>query len=47
MAKSIPKELITQPPRYEFELRTIIYSTKDCIFKDEVYLFISIIDHPM
>lgn len=27
---------ITPPPRYPFELRTIIYETRNCVFKDEL-----------
>ena len=42
MVKSIPKELISPPPRYEFELRAIVYETKDCVFKDEVIIIIII-----
>jgi hypothetical protein len=36
LIKSIPREPIAPPPRYEFELRVIVYETKDCVFKDEV-----------
>ena len=27
---------ITAPPRYEFELRAIIYEARNCVFKDEL-----------
>ena len=35
-ARSTPKAKIAPPPRYEFELRTIVWETKECVFKDEV-----------
>ena len=35
-AKDDPIIKITAPPRYEFELRSIIYETRDCVFKDEL-----------
>jgi hypothetical protein len=31
-----PSIKIMKPPRYEFELRVIIWSTKNCVFKDEI-----------
>lgn len=27
---------ITAPPRYLFELRVIIFETRNCVFKDEL-----------
>ena len=34
--KAHPMVHIEAPPRYEFELRTIIWETKDCVFKEEL-----------
>jgi hypothetical protein len=36
LAKANPMIKITPPPRYPFELRTIIYETRNCVFKDEL-----------
>jgi len=33
--KKIPPIEISPPPRYEFELRAIVWSTKECVYKDE------------
>ena len=31
----MPALAITKPPRYEMEIRLIVWETKDCVFKDE------------
>jgi hypothetical protein len=36
LAKQNPVIKIEAPPRYEFELRTIVWETRNCIFKDEL-----------
>lgn len=36
MQTKFPKENICAPPKYKFELRTIIWGTQDCVFKDEL-----------
>ncbi|KAL4431869.1 hypothetical protein ABPG74_012681 [Tetrahymena malaccensis] len=33
--KQMPPLPITKPPKYEFEIRVIVWETKDCVFKDE------------
>lgn len=35
-AKSHPIIKIEPPPRYKFELRTIVWETRECVFKDEL-----------
>lgn len=35
-AQSVPRFDIRPPPREEFELRVIVYETRDCVFLDEV-----------
>lgn len=34
--KTVPLVMLSPPPRYEFELRVIVWSTKDCEYKDEI-----------
>lgn len=33
--KTLPPLPITRPPKYEMEIRVIVWETKDCVFKDE------------
>jgi hypothetical protein len=33
--KENPAIKISPPPRYEMELRVIVWETKDCVYKDE------------
>lgn len=35
-AKANPMVKIEPPPRYEFELRAIVWETKNCVFKNEL-----------
>jgi len=34
--KAHPMVHIEAPPRYEFDLRTICWEAKDCVFKEEL-----------
>lgn len=36
--RKIERVRLRPPPRYEFELRVIIWQTKNCVFKDEIEL---------
>ena len=36
LAKQFPAVKIEAPPRYEFEVRSIVWETRNCVFKDEL-----------
>jgi hypothetical protein len=36
VASDTPKDDISPPPREQFELRVVVWGTRDCVFKDEV-----------